>query len=95
MSHAFDSVIRVGIGRIDEMWVVATGIEEWGEVDSIFLEPADRIDDGCVALTQPMSYVEAIKTMYEIKAERDADHPNWLQDMYAMNRLYVREGYLS
>lgn len=86
----FDSVIRVGSGKVTDMWVVATGVEEWGEVDNLFLEPADKLGDGMVALTQPMPYEDVIKEYDKLITERNADHPGWEQDMHEKWREHYR-----
>ncbi len=54
-------------------YVVATAIHPDGETDALFLEPADAIDDGCVALTQPLPLDEAERLLYEMRAERELE----------------------
>jgi hypothetical protein len=72
----------MGLLELDEdpngLYVVATHIDPIrGELDNLFLEPASNIDDGCVALTKPMSFAEAIVELENIKHERSQDNPRW------------------
>jgi hypothetical protein len=61
-------------------FVVATMIHADGETDTLFLEPADAISGGCVALTGPMPEDEAERVLAEIQAERNRDNPHpWLR----------------
>ncbi len=59
--------------NLDILYVVATLIHPDGETDALFIEPATEIDDGCVALTQPTSWDEAERLLYEMRAERELE----------------------
>jgi hypothetical protein len=60
------------------LYVVATFILPDGtETDSLFVEPTDAIDDGCVALTEPMSWAAVQATYEAMKDERDRENPHW------------------
>lgn len=60
----------------EQLYVVATMIYPEGESDALFLEPADHIDEGCVALTEPMYEDEAIAALDEMQAQRRIDNPS-------------------
>jgi hypothetical protein len=53
------------------LFVVVTLINPEGETGYMWLEHAERIGDGNVALTEPMGLDGAIDTLIEMKAERD------------------------
>jgi hypothetical protein len=52
-------------------WVVATQVYDTGESGYYFLEPAERIDEGCVAVSCPMPYFEALQLCDQMKHLRD------------------------
>jgi hypothetical protein len=51
-------------------YVIATAIQPEGETDTLFIEPYNNIDDGCVALTDPMTLDEAEAMLAMMKRER-------------------------
>lgn len=51
-------------------------IEPRGETDTLFVEPWEVVmDDGCVALTEPMELEVALDLLDVMKAEREAEQP--------------------
>ena len=64
-----------------QLYVVATMVHPDGESDTLFLEPADAIDEGCVALTEPMLEEAALLLLRQMQAERNADNPGWDRGM--------------
>lgn len=59
---------------IKDQYVVATAINLDGESDTLFIEPYNAIDEGCVALTPPMTLTEAEKLVEEMKRARNIEH---------------------
>jgi hypothetical protein len=54
-------------------WVVATLIHPEGETDTLFIEPANNIDDGCVALTEPLSKLAVLVALNDLIWEREIE----------------------
>lgn len=59
------------LADFDAAYVVVTAINPDGESDLYWLEPADDIEDSCVAVTQPLAIEAALLVLNEIKLERD------------------------